>query len=161
MIMINKICRKCEKLKSINQFYTDKRNKDKHKGTCKKCEGKANEKYYQKIGKKLAKIRRDGYKNNSINIKYKTCPRCKEEKLVTEFYNNISNKDGFSCYCKECIKILIKVSGRQQYIKNRLHYIEYSIKWHRENYRKNINFRIRMNLSNRITSALRNCLVSY
>jgi 5-methylcytosine-specific restriction endonuclease McrA len=33
----------------------------------------------------------------------KSCSKCKEEKSLHLFYKNISNKDGFSSQCKQCI----------------------------------------------------------
>lgn len=32
----------------------------------------------------------------------KTCPKCKELKPLSEYHNDKSSKDGFSCHCKIC-----------------------------------------------------------
>lgn len=34
----------------------------------------------------------------------KLCVKCGEEKMLTEMTKNKNSKDGYSCYCKECIK---------------------------------------------------------
>jgi hypothetical protein len=36
----------------------------------------------------------------------KTCYKCKAQKENSEFVKNISKKDGLSCYCKECKRII-------------------------------------------------------
>lgn len=33
----------------------------------------------------------------------KTCPACKTEKSLTEFYKNKNRKDGHTVYCKKCV----------------------------------------------------------
>lgn len=50
----------------------------------------------------------------------KVCKKCGEEKEITEFDNNKTNKDKLSCYCKACNKILKK----EYYEKNKSKIIE-------------------------------------
>lgn len=39
-----------------------------------------------------------------FKMKQKKCPKCGKIKDIGEFYSNKSKRDGFSVYCKECIK---------------------------------------------------------
>ena len=34
----------------------------------------------------------------------KTCPKCKQEKPLSEFYKNRSRKDGLQAWCKDCFR---------------------------------------------------------
>lgn len=43
----------------------------------------------------------------------KTCIRCGEEKNITEFYKNFSNKDCYSNICKEC-----QIKANKEWITN-------------------------------------------
>lgn len=36
----------------------------------------------------------------------KTCPKCKEEKPLKEYYKNKRESNGHSCYCKKCTIII-------------------------------------------------------
>jgi hypothetical protein len=40
----------------------------------------------------------------------KKCPKCKIEKINTEFSKNKSCKDGLSVYCKSCVKIYAQIN---------------------------------------------------
>lgn len=41
-----------------------------------------------------------------FKMKNKKCPKCGEIKDIGEFYKNKSRRDGFSCYCKECLSLI-------------------------------------------------------
>ena len=41
----------------------------------------------------------------------KRCPRCHDEQPLSEFYRESARSDGFSCWCKNCIR----VKRRQHY----------------------------------------------
>ena len=56
----------------------------------------------------------------------KTCTECKKTKAASSFHKNKQQKDGLSCYCKECTAILRK--GWKQPSKARN--IKYSKKYH-------------------------------
>lgn len=43
----------------------------------------------------------------------KTCPRCKQQKSLTEFWKNPRTKDGLQCYCKPCSNAMT-ASGRKK-----------------------------------------------
>jgi len=55
----------------------------------------------------------------------KTCPKCKKEKLLSEFSKSKNRPDGLQCYCKEC---LCKI-GKERYQKNPSKQIAYSKKY--------------------------------
>ncbi len=44
----------------------------------------------------------------------KTCPRCKTEKPVTEFYRKTKNKTGLASWCKSCDKRVSKECHRKR-----------------------------------------------
>jgi hypothetical protein len=45
----------------------------------------------------------------------KTCPKCKQERALDQFSCNRKRKDGYDCYCKECVR----GKGREWYQKNK------------------------------------------
>jgi hypothetical protein len=47
----------------------------------------------------------------------KTCSKCKQEKLKTEFYSNKRTKDGLQFHCKDCIKDYSKTDAYKASIK--------------------------------------------
>lgn len=59
----------------------------------------------------------------------KTCSKCKEEKELSEFYNNKSQVDGKSNYCKICHKAESKKRKYNYHYDRR----EYAKKWYNEN----------------------------
>lgn len=42
-------------------------------------------------------------------INYRKCNQCKKDKVISEFYNSISSKEGKSWHCKDCAKNLNKL----------------------------------------------------
>lgn len=70
--MINKICLKCEKEKSINEFYKHKRMADGHLNICKKCVLKRIKEYSKNNKVKINEYRKQWRKDNKDKIiKYK------------------------------------------------------------------------------------------
>jgi hypothetical protein len=62
----------------------------------------------------------------------KKCNRCKSEKDESEFYKNVTTKDGLTYQCKECRKELNK-----QYYKHNKDKVDSRIKiWHDNNVEK-------------------------
>ena len=57
-----------------------------------------------KIKEANDKHRYECYEKNGIELFYKTCSRCDEEKLVSKFGKDIRLKDGLKSYCKSCDK---------------------------------------------------------
>lgn len=72
-----------------------------------------------------------------MNTTEKRCPHCGENKSVSEFYKNVSRKDGLAGYCKDCQKELMKVKYRETHApKRRLTDAEHYAK-HKEQHLKN------------------------
>lgn len=59
----------------------------------------------------------------------KVCTKCKEEKILNEFYKHVRMKDGLSAQCKSCINLT------QKEYRTRPEIIEYNKRYHKE-YRK-------------------------
>ena len=65
-------------------------------------------------------------------MKSKVCSKCKEEKLVSEFHKNKCMKDGYTIYCKDCIKPMKK----EERLRNIEKYRESNKIYHIENIEK-------------------------
>lgn len=118
-----KWCPKCKQQKLENQFFLNKRNKDKLSDWCKKCNGIANKqyyllhrketlirtkKYYQKNKRWLKEKRtnlinrlKDTFTKSRIPVS-KQCSQCKKIKLAKEFHINKRHCDGLCYWCKKC-----------------------------------------------------------
>jgi len=62
-------------------------------------------------------------------MKTKFCNKCKQEKLIIEFWKNKNEKDGFHSFCKVCTTAY----QRQSYKKNRTKILARNLKWRQEN----------------------------
>jgi hypothetical protein len=82
-----KTCPQCKKMKSVDGFSKDKKNRDGLNYYCKVCTSK-----YQKS------------RNFSVdpNLKEKTCTQCKKMKSGDEFYEDKKNRDGLTYECRVC-----------------------------------------------------------
>lgn len=49
----------------------------------------------------------------------KRCSRCKEEKIISEFYKDRTRKDGIADRCKDCQKVLNNANGPKYYAANK------------------------------------------
>ena len=96
-----KTCSKCKQIKSITGFRINKTKSDGLQNSCKSCES----------------IIRNNSRNNNRRINnnriytendIKTCLKCIQQKLYTEFNKCISDKTGLDSYCKNCIKMIQK-----------------------------------------------------
>ncbi len=65
-------------------------------------------------------------------IKEKRCNKCKEIKLINNFTNFAASLDGYSFYCKECIKN----HNRRKYLENPDLYKKRSMDWQKNNKNK-------------------------
>jgi hypothetical protein len=83
-----KTCGKCQKTKSVDEFYKDKRSHDGLQHNCNVC---------------FLKIRKSRNFPINTNLKEKSCNSCKETKPVAEFSKNKNNPDGFNHQCKFCV----------------------------------------------------------
>jgi hypothetical protein len=85
-----KKCVKCDTLKSINEFYTNKRDNLKY-NTCKSCMKK-----YQRDRREKIKV--EGH----YLVDKKQCPTCKGIYPISKFYKDKGNLDGHKSQCKMC-----------------------------------------------------------
>jgi hypothetical protein len=93
--MKTKVCTKCKKKKSINEFHKCKKGKNGKKAVCITCRCISASNHRKKIVKK-------NRLNKPPTPKKRTCPKCKVIKDGTDFYSNLSNVNGISCWCKTC-----------------------------------------------------------
>jgi len=73
---------------------------------------------------------------------YKKCSKCKETKLIQEFWRNKSNKDGCDDYCKKCRKtyytykkneVARAKASKRYYEKNKINLCAYSKEYRQKN----------------------------
>lgn len=84
----NKLCGKCHKIQPINNFSSNKNNKDKLSKNCRSCVKLYMDKWYTTVEK--------------ISVDNKPCIRCNHTKPIDEFPKNKLSKDNYSDYCKKC-----------------------------------------------------------
>jgi len=109
-------------------------------------------------------------------ITHKTCTKCKQSKLISEFYKCKQSKDKHRPQCKECLKLYYrqnkeKILNNQQdyynknkhkklkscqdyYNKNKHKIIQRNIEYNKRKYNNDINFKITNNLRSRLKEAI-------
>ncbi len=110
----------------------------------------------------------------TVNIKYKTCTKCKLSKSLLEYYKDKGKKDGLYCYCKSCSKHNKKIyynnnkdKIKEYYEDNREHLLDYNKQWRNNNkeyikqyqnnrYHTDFNFKMKKCLSSRLTNLFSN-----
>lgn len=88
-------CKKCNKVKNVSDFKKNNKLKSGYEGSCKDC----------------VKERDTINRQKKINAEkeavfFKDCKKCLIEKDICEFTVNLSKKDGYEIYCKNCVKII-------------------------------------------------------
>ena len=105
-----KVCAKCHKEKSLDEFQADSRYRCGVHSQCKECR-----KEYQKWWNA-----RNTKKNTEDQFrKQKRCPRCGEVKPPWEFASCPSKKSGLSSRCKSC-RLKSEKRSKRQMLKDRL-----------------------------------------
>ena len=94
-----KVCSKCGERKPVSEFYKSSRTADSLQCWCKSCHRAAQ-------GQNRQRLKDEG---PTIIRTTKVCPKCGEEKPVSEFNKSTSRVDGLTSWCKACVGI----SGRQ------------------------------------------------
>ncbi len=97
-----KYCKQCNTIKSVTEFYKNKRIKDGYSSACKQCSDKSK------------KDRANNYTKSSKNIIEKRCTKCNIIKPVSKFRLYKYNKDGYSYICTSCMKQLYKIKYRHK-----------------------------------------------
>jgi hypothetical protein len=87
-----KVCRRCNTAKPLSAFRLDKRTGN-HHSPCKVCT--------QEAERRRAAARLSG-ELPYVERAQKRCPRCENEKPISEFYKSTRAKDGHCVYCKPC-----------------------------------------------------------
>lgn len=104
--LIEKECRKCGQIKSINEFNKNKAQKDGYCHTCRTCSNN-----YDLIENKGTRERRQWHNiknelyrlyDDKSNLIMKECGKCHEIKFVNEFHKDKYDKDGYKHNCKIC-----------------------------------------------------------
>lgn len=92
--MDDKLCSKCDQVKPVSAFYTDKSLRGGYTSWCKECQSKK---------------RRES--SQTVEITEKKCSRCGQIKPVDRFYVNRCSRTGYSCECKECHQLRLPQSS--------------------------------------------------
>ena len=95
-----KYCRKCQKVKYLNEFYKSSSNKlHGLMSNCIDCVAENCKKYREKMRETKIKIKKE-----KIQKEDKYCKKCQKTKPVNDFYKSSSNKSyGLMSNCKECV----------------------------------------------------------
>ena len=106
----SKVCRKCNQIKPLTEYTKDKTKLDGLESSCKSCRCIKSKQYIDKNKQVNAnKI----FNKNDVRI----CPKCKKQKLYTDFYKCVTNPLGLAAYCKLCETNDPKEQFRQQFHK--------------------------------------------
>ena len=103
-----KICSKCKLNKPLKEYQKNIATVDGLHCLCKSCKS-IEDKHYKDNNRQINSNKI--YNENDI----KTCYRCKQQKLYTEFFKNATFKSGLDAYCKECRKNGINEYFRQEF----------------------------------------------
>jgi hypothetical protein len=166
-ITMEKKCSKCKEVKSLDEFYNDKRNKDGKQARCRNCIIEDKRKYREENREKVIKLERKYSKKRKINKNKNIstlafiklfeknhglfkCTKCGEVKSLDEFGNSKKAKNGKASSCKCCDNMYyqnnlqrIKIYRKKYHIKNKEELCKKVKKWAEKNqekvslYRKN------------------------
>lgn len=98
-----KICSKCKELKSLNEFSKHKTQIDGHAVWCKNCTRQGNNLSYDRLHAKGKKLRQQKQKE-LLEKGFKNCFSCGKDKKLIDFSPNRARKDGYSAWCRICMK---------------------------------------------------------
>jgi hypothetical protein len=139
---MEKKCRICNQVKTLDLFSVRKRNSNGviYRTECKQCNNKISKKTNLRLRNKL--------KENPAEIPLtKICKRCESTKSNTQFYKNAGRTDGLSVYCIECQKDYFKRPSRIDYDKRRTvkrrvqeNYLEYQKLYREKNMKKFVEY---------------------
>lgn len=93
---MEKICRDCDKNKTMNEFYFKSSNRDKHRSECKECTHLRNN------------IRNKTRKAHDIVKSDRQCGGCGAVKPYIEYYACKNTIGGLKSECKDCVKSSLK-----------------------------------------------------
>jgi hypothetical protein len=98
-----KVCRRCERVLPIDEFYADRTKRDGHDSRCKSC-------FRQTHG-----LSPEGRKYREVftDISEKVCSRCERSLPIASFGLNKTKQDGHQTYCRDCTGIK-NIESRQR-----------------------------------------------
>ncbi len=146
---MNVKCTKCKQDKSTNEFNKRSKSKTGYDCTCKECVKKTAKNYY-KNNKHVIKEYQDKHKDNikEYNDHYMSDYYLKnQDKLLTRQrkYHEVN---------KDILNQKQKPRSRKHYLNNKKQHIQYQNEYIRNRMKTDLNFRLRILLGNRMTSAL-------
>ena len=150
-----KQCRKCNELKSLNQYAKDSIKKDGLRSICKVCDALRKKEIYH--SKQLV---------TEIKIQIKLCITCDNSKNVTSFDKDKRSADGVAWECKECRHIRYKSNyskhsekrrkkSSKYYHNNKEKALACNLKYQNKREKKDILYRLTRRLRNRLYYALK------
>ena len=101
----SKVCTNCNQNKPLTKYHKDKSTSNEFRYVCKLCRLNVNT-HYRDNNRQINSNRI--YTKNDI----KTCSKCKQRKLYTEFFKTATKKSGLESYCKQC-----ELNGPKVYLK--------------------------------------------
>jgi|LakMenEpi03Aug12_release.lakeMendotaPanAssembly.Ray.scaffolds.fasta_scaffold405284_2 hypothetical protein len=93
--ILEKECKKCCTVKSVEEFRIHITTKDGYTSICKSCNNKESKEFLEKRKREKLYV---------IPSEIKKCGHCKERKSKTEFFSSCRTKDGLRGTCNECEK---------------------------------------------------------
>lgn len=139
-----KRCTRCKKIKNYDEFCKKSASLDGLNRWCKNCEAEYKKQFKEKNPEKVNKWKRDWEKNN----------REKYLKNKREMYHTEKHKKTRQEYILKN-KHQIYESQKSYKEANKKHLKEYDRHWRKKKYREDENFRIKINLRNRLNSFLK------
>ena len=103
-----KACSKCKQSKLLTEFNKNRTKSCGLRASCKSCQSIVS-KHYNDNNKQINAIK--VYNDNDVKI----CCKCKQQKLYTEFYKNVTKPLGLATYCKQCDLNDLNVYFRNQF----------------------------------------------
>jgi len=112
------LCKRCDTLKSSNEFHSSRRHKSGKHCWCKKCCVEANILYNQnKKVNKIIPVKEDAVFPDAMA---KRCGKCLEIKSFSQFYKSSVSNDGYQSYCSKCNKAYDKEINSLKKVKREL-----------------------------------------
>lgn len=131
-----KLCRKCHREKSKDDFFLQKNAKDGRQSYCKPCTKLISTQYKREHLEQIRLRRAEYHKtrpewNGEVTSLMKICSRCNTQKGLEHFYIQKKAKGGRQAYCKLCSKLLSK-NFHQDHLQQRRAYSKSYQKAHPE-----------------------------
>ncbi|MCK4871056.1 MAG: hypothetical protein KAS93_08105 [Gammaproteobacteria bacterium] len=99
-----KKCSTCKVVKSFDEFYNNKAQRDGKGNTCKQCQNASNKSAEEKClaPKRAEKAKHVKIRKCLLKEGYKNCSKCGKIKKVEAFNKAARNNDGLHAWCRDC-----------------------------------------------------------